>query len=317
MILPHPRPALVAALAALVIATTVSAQTLPPDLPPSTQPAIPPAPPPAPPPTTQPAGPTSRPARIDRPAVSPPSANRLMRPLEFVYRIEAAHGLQAWYDKDAIRLRLEMQLGDETINGTLLYDMHGGRVRMDSDDGTTMVFDGTNAWVAPGDRAADSGARFKLRAWSYFLGAPFKMRDRGTHLREHAPVPIVNDQLCGAILMTFDPETGDSPEDLIIPCSQPRTNRLVAIGYLVTYGSTRVVANKNADNVGSIVYEDFETVDGVTLATRWRFAAWDYDLGPKGEPRGHATLSDIAFVTPPEGAFDKPEGAVEDPPPGG
>ncbi|MHC5115388.1 MAG: hypothetical protein ACYTGP_13280, partial [Planctomycetota bacterium] len=55
------------------------------------------------PPATQPEVPASQPDRTSRPAVSRPSPDRQFRALEQAYKVERAHGMDAWFAKDAVR----------------------------------------------------------------------------------------------------------------------------------------------------------------------------------------------------------------------
>ena len=123
-------------------------------------------------PTTQPAAkPNTQPAR-----------ERSAPATAFAQRIERAHGMDAWQNKQALKTDLVVHFGGaELVNGTMIYDMHTSRVRMEMTNGTTLIFDGEKAWVSPSSAEAPM-ARFHLLTWPYFLAAPFKLRDPGTHL---------------------------------------------------------------------------------------------------------------------------------------
>jgi hypothetical protein len=252
------------------------------------------------------ARPTSRP---DGPSTRPGGIPSIGSPLHAARRIAKAHGVDAWTTKPAVRCTIDIRFGgEEFLRGTMLYDPHDGRVRIElADDGPVLVFDGRQAWSAP---AADIpyGPRFHLLTWPYFLAAPFKLEDPGTRLERHGMLSSQG-KLCETIKLTFTENTGDSPDDWYIVYVDPGSGRMVAMAYIVTYGTTPDAAEAKPH---AIEYSDFRGVEGVTFATRWTFRLWSAETGINGPAIGVATLSDIEFVEPKDGAFSRPDGAVED-----
>jgi len=237
-------------------------------------------------------------------AKTPPSS-------DFAQRIETAHGLAAWQAHKAVRAHIKIEMGGQSVlQGTMLFDTPVGKSRIKLDDGTVMVFDGQDAWVSPSDSPLE-GARFHLLTWSYFLAAPMKLRDPGSHLVPLDPMPQAGRELPAAKL-TFDAGVGDSPDDWYILYRDPDTQHLVAMAYIVTYGKDKEEAEKEPH---AITFDDFETIDGVTFSTRWQFWHWDPQLGTHGQPMGHAQITDIQFVEPAPQDFQKPTDAKRDAPP--
>ena len=117
--------------------------------------------------------------------------------------------------------------------------------------------------------------------------------------------------MCETAKLTFDPGTGDTPEDWYIVYADPGSHRLGAMAYILTYGSTRAAAEEEPHG---IVYEDFRKTDGVVIARRWSFRTWSEESG-FGDVFGTAILGDLRFVTPDEDAFERPERARELPTP--
>ena len=62
----------------------------------------------------------------------------------------------------------------------------------------------------------------------------------------------------------------------------------------------------------AVVFTGYTTVKGVKLSTNWQFYRWDPTIGTVGPPTGRARISDIEFITPEEGIFDRPADARED-----
>ncbi len=252
--------------------------------------------------TTMAAGPTSRPA-----AVATRAGMGVAR------RIEAAHGMHAWTEKEAVACDITVTLGGaRMLSGSMTYETGRGRVRIETENGATLVFDGERAWVSP-SAAQVPMVRFQLLTWPYFLAAPFKLRDPGTYLTPHG-----RRQLDGVThvtaLLTFDVGIGDSPDDWYVIYQDPDTDRLAALAYIVTYGTTTAEAEKEPH---ALVYEDYRTIDGVAMATRWVIYNWSLAAGPHGEPLGDVTLTNVRFVKPGEHEFERPVDAREDPLPSG
>lgn len=233
--------------------------------------------------------------------------------LSFARSIEDAHGDRVWTAKEAVACDITLNYGGNVrLDGSMIYEPAGGRVRIEMNDGAVMVFDGERAWVSPSSSTM-RGVRFHLLTWPYFLAAPFKLRDPGTHLAPHGRRPLDGVAHVTALL-TFEAGTGDSPEDWYVVYQDPATGRLAAVAYIVTYGKSVEEAEKEPH---ALVYEDYETIDGVALSTRWVMYNWSLADGTHGDPLGDVTLTNVRFVEPDEGDFAKPPDAREDPLPAG
>jgi hypothetical protein len=230
--------------------------------------------------------------------------------LDFARRIENAHGARAWAAQDAVACDITVNYGGAVmLDGSMLYEPSGGRVRIETAD-ALLVFDGERAWVSPAS-AEVRGARFQLLTWPYFLAVPFKLRDPGTYLAPHGRRPLDN-VIHVTALLTFESGVGDSPDDWYVVYRQPATNRLAAVAYIVTYGRPVDAAEEEPH---ALVYDEYETVDGVTLSTRWVMYDWTLADGPVGQPLGDVTLANLRFVEAGDADFARPEDAREDPRP--
>ena len=231
---------------------------------------------------------------------------------QFAEKIQTAHNHAIWKLKAAIYADIQIDFGGQRVlEGAMIFDTPVGHVRMELADGTTLVFDGQEAWVSPADSPFDD-ARFHLLTWPYFLAAPFKIQDPGTNLINQEPMTLADHSLPTAKL-SFDQGVGDSPDDWYILYRDP-INRLVALAYIVTYFPTTVEQAEKEPHM--ITYEDFRKIDGVILPHYWQFWMWDPEKGNIGQPLGEARLSNIRFINPKPNNFEKPNNARRDPQPG-
>jgi hypothetical protein len=257
----------------------------------------------APPATKQPATqPTTRPTT--RPSASAADAGS-----GFARRLETAHGLDAWRDRQAVEADIDISFGGKPmLSASMLYDHHTGRVRLDVRDTAILFFDGQRAWISPASADVPQ-ARFHLLTWPYFLAAPFKLRDPGSRLDTTGLRPL-EEQQCETALLTFHAGVGDSPDDWYVVYEEPETGLMAAMAYIVTYGG--VTAEKAEGEPHAIVYHDYTAIAGVMLSQRWTFHHWSAQAGPHGDPLGEATLSNLRFVEPGARAFAVPAGVKED-----
>ncbi len=226
----------------------------------------------------------------------------------FAARVEAAHGRTAWFAATALEGRLALHFGGQpALAGRFLFRTNLGASRLELEDGTTAVFDGKSAWVSPARSILES-ARFHLLTWPYFAALPMKLRDPGTHLAALGERTLRGRRRIAARL-TFDPGVGDTPDDWYVLYCDPTSGRLAAAAYIVTYGKTASAAAKEPH---AITYEDYVALDGVQIATSWRFWHWSEEKGVHGEPIGAGALTDLRFVQPGPDAFVRPPGARED-----
>ncbi len=222
--------------------------------------------------------------------------------------IGSAHGIKTYYTHKALQADLTVTFGGNTIiDGVVTFDTPVGKSRIESANGTVMVFDGKDAWVAPEDAPMPpTRARFSLLTWPYFIAAPFKLADPGTHIEDAGKKPLDAHTILPTGKLTFGENIGDAPDDWYIVYRDNDTGRLAGLAYIVTYSKSVEDAEK-APHVA--IYEAFTEVDGVTLPTRMSIYDWDPALGKIGDELGAMEVKNYRFVEPDDNTFTQPEGA--------
>ena len=228
---------------------------------------------------------------------------------QIVMSIEEAHHAAAYDAQQTVEADLELTFGPMKIDATLCFTPSTSKIRMELADGTVILYDGTTAWLSPADaQVPGPPPRFHVLTWPYFIAAPYKLNDPGTHHTLAENIKLRDNQQHTGVKVTFGEDVGDTPDDWYIAVSDPETDQLTAMAYIVTFGKD---PQKAEASPSVILYSDFEDFDGVPFATSWTFHQWDAEQGVTGEPKGHATLSNIRFVKVDDSTFAVPEGAAE------
>ncbi|MCI4667494.1 MAG: hypothetical protein MRZ79_04980 [Bacteroidia bacterium] len=224
--------------------------------------------------------------------------------LSFSKKIEAAHNLSGWNEKQALSFDFQLFFGgQERLNAKILMEPDFGRISIKTKDGAEMYYLEDKTYLFPED-AAYKNPRFDVLTWPYFLAVPFKLNDPGTQLASHDSLPL-NGKKYQVEKLSFSAGTGDAPDDWYKVFKDPETDLLKALVYIVTYSRSQEDAEKNPH---AIVYDEFREIGGVTIPTKWAFRNWKD--GEFGDKIGEADLSNLAFIIPDENTFKLPEGAI-------
>ena len=231
------------------------------------------------------------------------SVSRIER--EFVIPMQKVHGLDMWSQTKAMTFDIDVEFGGRPmLDASFVFETNGPRVRMETPDGAVCTFDGNDAWISP-PSAATPMSRFHLLTWPWFLYCPMKLQGEGVKLSSLGQMHH-DGTAHTTVKMTFDPGTGDAPDDRYILYKDPETDLLALQGYIVTYGKAVEEANKDPHAITYIHYND---VGGVMLSTEWRFWAWSPSEGVTGDPIGKARLSNLRFMVPDDNTFAAPPDA--------
>ena len=224
----------------------------------------------------------------------------------FIKKVESAHGYALWSQMGIVRADIVVEFaGAPYLKGKLYFEANGARSRLDLATGERVVFDGEKCWMSPADASYGSG-RFDVWTWPWFVVAPFKLRGEGTHLSE-IQQGTWNEKKYWTTTQTFDADQGDSPDDWYYLYVDPKTYLLKGMGYIVTYGKDVEEANKEPHG---IIYEAYESVQGVMFSTQWKFGHFSKAEGID-DTLGSATLSNIQFINSSTHIFTKPAGSRE------
>lgn len=239
--------------------------------------------------------------------------------------IEAHGGLKAWYraptssytweyaNKDAnVRFKSFLVVDNRTrraYHDLLTTGTYDNAQSVDA----RFAWDGEQAWIAP-DSIERPNPRFWALSGFYFQQIPFVLADPGTNY-EALPDDSIDGTPHDMVRVGFTDGTGDSPDDTYTLYLDKGTGRVDAIRYSATYGRD---VGPDADLSETFFdYEDYVTVDGLTVPTRFEGYSYSEDEGPGDTLRNEARADSISYRRPFDASkLEPPENARTVPLPG-
>ena len=182
--------------------------------------------------------------------------------------IEAHGGLAKW--RSAPTVSFEAALlppgADSPLVHRVTVEQGARRAYLDFPEvGAQISWDGEKAWSE--NWKGPFPPRFFALLSYYFMNLPWLAADPGVSLSEPGTARLWDDPTeYITVKMTFEPGVGDTPEDYYLLHIDPTSNRLRAAELTVTYAA---VLPPDVDVMTEvIVYEEFATVDGLTVPTK-------------------------------------------------
>ncbi len=223
--------------------------------------------------------------------------------------IEAHGGLEAWYAAPTSSYAWEYSnLGSNVrFESFLVADNETRRVYHELRTFGTpeaagevegrFAWDGEEAWISPA-ALENPNPRFWATTGYYFQSIPFVMADPGIRFLVLPDEPL-GGQPHERVMAYYDTGIGDSPGDTYTLYLHPETGMVSAVLYTVTYGEAYEAGPGAPEPAASgtlLYYQDYVTVDGLTVPTRFR--GYTYRDGVQGDLRNEAWASEISFRRP-------------------
>ena len=156
--------------------------------------------------------------------------------------------------------------------------------------GSMAAWDGDSAWSK--NWKAPFPPRFAIHLNYYFLNLPWLTMDPGVKLVEEGTGRLPRDSTeYATVLMTFEPGTGDTPNDYYRLHIDRESKQLKGYEYVATYRAILPPGvSSSPENV--LVYESYDTVSGLLVPTKYTI------YGPKQEIVGTCTIRNWSFELP-------------------
>lgn len=224
--------------------------------------------------------------------------------------MKAHGGLDTWYTNGPLGMRFKYQpLDGKTPRDSYeVVDVWNNRVVHNSIENpdAKFGFTGKEAWI----KAEDSTAfNYDVKFWAltplYLMGHPFVEDGEGVNL-ELLPDTTYKGKKNKVVKVTYDPGTGDAPDDYYILHFDAETYLLTATRYIVSYPEYFKDGGHNPEKfmeVGELV-----NVNGVLLPSELK-THWTVN-GKPGEYITKIEISEMEFKSGlPSNFFDAPDGA--------
>lgn len=222
----------------------------------------------------------------------------------FAQSIEEAHNKIEFQNKKAVAFDIVLTMGgSERMNATITSLTNSKAIRVDKNDGSSLVFDGENIFYTS-EATGEESAKFNIFTWHYFFSLSFKLTDPGTNW-EPLESEMVKGEAFNKGKLSFNKEIGDTPEDWYIIYQEPDSGLLYGAAYIVTFNKERDQAEEDPH---AIVYHDYKLVEGIPVATKWTFHNWSKEKGFEDQI-GEAVISNIRFIDTEKEFFQKPGNA--------
>lgn len=231
--------------------------------------------------------------------------------------IEAHGGLEVWYRAPTSSYTWEYaNVGaDVRFKSFLVADnrtrdvYHDLLVTGSYEDPDTVeaqfAWDGTEAWIYPDSIERPNPAFWGISGY-YFQQIPFVLADPGVNY-QRLPDEELDGTTYEMVRAYFDPGVGGSPGDSYTLYVHPESGVVEAIRYTVSYGQD---VEPGADLPETLfIYDDHQTVDGLTTATSYRGYAFTDD-GERGDFKNEAFADSLSFTRPFDASrMEAPDGA--------
>ncbi|MBT4099611.1 MAG: hypothetical protein HOM68_06100 [Gemmatimonadetes bacterium] len=217
--------------------------------------------------------------------------------------IEAHGGLEAWYraatsaysweySNAGMDFRFKSYLVADNRTRQIYHELlEFGTPANPQPASGRFAWDGEQAWISPA-ALEQPNARFWAGTGYYFESIPFILADPGLHY-ETLPDEELDGVAHHMVRVSYDEGVGDSPGDLYTLYVHPQTGRVSAIRYTVSFGRTKAEAMAQQVRETLLHYEEYVTVDGLTVPTHFR--GFHFVDGAPADFKNEAWASDISF----------------------
>ena len=204
-------------------------------------------------------------SKANAPTPTPPA----MRGPQIVQEMVAAHGgMEAWRSAPTVSFEDEFTVpGQPTQASRVVVEQSRRRAYLDMAGGARLCWDGTKAWSTGWQSPLPP--RFLALLNYYFLDLAWLTQDPGVKFGEPSTGKLAHDSTeYMTVMMTFEPGTGDTPDDYYRLYIDPTTKRLKGCAYVVTYQALLPPGAKSSPE-HILVYDEMAQVGGLLVPVRY------------------------------------------------
>jgi hypothetical protein len=214
------------------------------------------------------------------------------KPKDFATTTETAHFKNEFLKNDAIQYNIVATFGtSEWVNAKMTLATNSSQGKIEFKNGNKIIFNNKKVFYSKSIKDTTS-VRFDAYTIPYFFLLPYKLSDKGTVWAKYQNKE--KDSLdFDARKLSFTSGTGDAPDDWYVVYTNKKTSLIQKAAYIVTFGGT--TQSEAEKEPHAIEYLDYKSVNGIPIATKWKFWGWKKDVGFQKQ-LGSAIISDVKFI---------------------
>ena len=217
-----------------------------------------------------------------------------------IQRIERRYRKEKFLSHDNVKFDIELYFGGkERLNATMTTATNSSKGVIEMKNGNKVYFIQDKVYYTPG--MDEKKVRFDAYTWSYFFLLPYKLSDEGTIWSGTEKVEM-DGNWYNSQRLTFESGTGDAPDDWYQVYSDTSSDLIQVASYIVTANKS---VEKAEEDPHAIVYENYEMLNAIPVATQWKFYGWTKTEGIT-DTLGNATLSNFEFVKDTDSLYAPP-----------
>lgn len=223
---------------------------------------------------------------------------------------EAHGGLAKWKSYHAVEFDQNWTSAKGVKQDHQLFDLET-RAGLITSEKFTLGTSKGEVWIKP-DAKALGGTPPRFYMWTpfYFFAMPFVFGDAGA-ISESLGKKAYEGTEYDVVKVTFQKNTGDSPDDFYLAYIDAMSHRLKLVSYVVTYPALRKGRPLDQLEAHAIVFQDWQEVGGLAVPKTGKFYMWKAEK-TEGDPLGTIEFSNVKFSpdAPDPAKFARPADAV-------
>ncbi len=220
-------------------------------------------------------------------------------------KLLGAHGgLSTWKQYQSLEFDLNSELGDKSSSQHSVVDLKNRYERIRYAE-YEMGYNGGTYWYHADSIPKDHpDPKFYINLQFYFFALPFVIADPGTNYEVLEPRTL-DGKTYEILKVSYREDIGVAPKDQYVLYIDPETYQLHLLLYSVTYFNA-----ENTEKYNALLYEAWQTEQGLLMPLRMANYVWDQESQELGERQGQKEFSNVEFskAPPPKSLFDMPEG---------
>lgn len=214
--------------------------------------------------------------------------------------IDAHGGLDTWFRSGGIAFDFHYlpQGAPERLMHTRsevdTWSVRARQTELGEGADAVLGWDGETSWITPSADAFPSPAAFWATTPYYFVGVPWVLADPGTSHTLEGTLELElldgSTRTTNSIRVSYDPGTGQAPDDYYVVHSDVETGELVALRYIVTDPAVRR-ADSPPPRETILFFSQRQTIGGLVFSGHYDGFFWEG--GERGARKSTVEVTNI------------------------